>query len=86
MTDEEKEVLENYRKNKEKKKNRFGKFIVVLVILLNCLLALGVLYVFRKTGSEPSVLVGSWFAFTTGELWHLASIKKNKIEKGDKNE
>ena len=26
-------------------------------------------------------LVGCWFAFTTGELWMLSSIKKSKVKK-----
>ena len=24
-------------------------------------------------------LIGAWFAFTTGELWMLSSIKKTKV-------
>ena len=61
------------------KKKRFANFIVTLVIILNTLFTIGVLYVFMKVGSEPSVLIGSWFAFTTGELWMLSSIKKSKV-------
>lgn len=68
------------------KKNEFSKGIVALVILLNIFFALAVFYVFLKTGSEPATLVGCWFAFTTGELWLLAKIKKEKIKnKGDDN-
>lgn len=26
-------------------------------------------------------LIGCWFAFTTGELWMLSSIKKSKVKK-----
>ncbi len=65
----------------EKKKGRYSKVMVAIVIILNALFAAGVLYVFRQTGSEPSSLVVSWFAFTTGELLMLSSIKKVK-EKG----
>ncbi len=64
-----------------KKKNRFSKFIVTLVILLNILFTAAVLYVFMITGSEPMTLIGCWFAFTTGELWMLSSIKKSKVKK-----
>jgi threonine/homoserine efflux transporter RhtA len=60
---------------------RFSKFIVTLVILLNVVFTGAVLYVFLKVGSEPSTLIGTWFAFTTGELWMLAGIRKKKIEK-----
>jgi hypothetical protein len=39
------------------------------------------------TGSEPITLIGAWFAFTTGELWMLSSIKKSKVKKdGENNE
>lgn len=70
------------RRSIRKKKNRFSKFIVALIILLNILFTSAVLYVFLKTGSEPMTLVGCWFAFTTGELWMLSSIKKSKVKKG----
>ena len=58
---------------------KFSKIIVSLVILLNVLFTVGVLYVFLRVGNEPSILIGAWFAFTTGELWMLSSIKKKKI-------
>lgn len=64
------------------KKNRFGKFIVASVVVLNIIFTISVLYVFLKVGSEPVTLIGCWFAFTTGELWMLASIKKSKVKKG----
>ena len=67
--------------------NRFSKKVVSTVITLNVIFAAAVLIVFWHTGSEPTVLVGSWFAFTTGELWTLSTIKKKEIEKGaDNNE
>lgn len=73
--------------NKRKKKNKFSKFIVTLVILLNILFTAVVLYIFMQTGSEPMTLIGCWFAFTTGELWMLSSIKKSKVKKeGENNE
>lgn len=64
-----------------KKKGVYSKFIVAAVIVLNALFTAAVLYVFLKTASEPSTLIVSWFAFTTGELFMLSSIKKIK-EKG----
>ena len=72
-------------KRKQKKRGRFSKLIVTLVILLNVAFTAAVLYVYLQVGSEPSTLVGAWFAFTTGELWMLSSIKKKKI-KEDNNE
>lgn len=70
---------------KKKKKQRFSKFIVALVVLMNIIFTVAVLYVFLKTGSEPVALVGAWFAFTTGELWMLSSIKKIKVKKEGDN-
>lgn len=67
-------------KNK-KDKLRFSKLIVLLVIALNSLFTVGTLYVFLRVGNEPSILIGSWFAFTTGELWLLANIKNS--DKGE---
>lgn len=58
---------------------KFSKIIVSLIILLNVLFTVGVLYVFLRVGNEPSILIGAWFAFTTGELWMLSSIKKKEI-------
>jgi hypothetical protein len=72
-------------KKRQKKKNRFSKFIVTLVILLNVTFTVAVLYVFLHIGNEPTTLITAWFAFTTGELWMLASIRKKKI-KEDNNE
>ena len=68
-------------KRTRRKKNRFSKFIVTVVILMNILFTAAVLYVFLQTGSEPMTLIGCWFAFTTGELWMLSSIKKSKVKK-----
>ena len=64
------------------KKGAYSKFIVLVVILLNIIFTGAVLCIFLKIQSEPSTLIGCWFAFTTGELWALSSIKKKKIEKG----
>ena len=69
------------------KKGNFSKLVVGLVIVANTIFTASVLWVFLKTSAEPSTLIGSWFAFTTVELWSLASIKKQKINKeGDKHD
>lgn len=62
--------------------SKFSNRIVGLVIGLNVVFTLAVLAVFWHTGSEPATLVAAWFAFTTGELWMLSSIKKSKLKKG----
>lgn len=82
MTDLEVELLLE-KKKREKKKGRFSKAIVATVIILNILFTVAILYVFSQTGNEPATLIGCWFAFTTGELWMLASIKKKKEDNKD---
>lgn len=69
-----------------KKQSKYSKFIVALIVLLNTAFAFATLYVFMQTANEPSVLIGAWFAFTTGELWLLKDIKKSKIKEGTKDE
>jgi hypothetical protein len=66
-----------------KKKNAFSKVVVALIVLLYVVFSGAVLFVYWHTGSEPVALVGAWFAFTTGELFMVAKIKRTKIEKGD---
>ena len=63
---------------------KFSKTIVGLIIAANIIFTIVVLSTFVHVGSEPSALIAAWFAFTTGELWLLASIKKTKIKKGDR--
>ncbi len=82
ITEKELEELIKIKK-RQKEKNRFSKFIVTLVILLNVAFTAAVLYVFLHIGNEPTTLITAWFAFTTGELWMLSSIKKKKIKEGN---
>jgi len=60
--------------------NKFSKKIVALVVMLNVAFTAAVFYAFLKVGSEPTTLTTAWFAFTTGELWMLAGIRKAKIK------
>lgn len=59
--------------------NKFSKAIVAEIIVLNIIFAGIVLWIFNKWQREPSALITAWFAFTTGELWALAGIKKAKV-------
>ena len=61
-------------------KIKFSKKIVSLIVVLNVLFAAAVLYIFFRNSTEPTTLIISWFAFTTGELFLVAQIK-NKEEK-----
>ena len=51
-----------------------------LVLILNIIFTAAVLWIYAKTGSEPVALIGAWYAFTGGELWLLATIKKKEVE------
>ena len=64
-------------------RGEFSKRVVVAIVAANVLFTAAVLWVFLRTGSEPQVLIGAWFAFTTSELIVLAGIKKQKIKGGD---
>jgi hypothetical protein len=67
------------QKTKPKKKgNVFSKLVISAIVLLNTTFTIAVLYIFFKVQSEPVVIIGAWFAFTTGELWMLAGIRKNE--------
>lgn len=57
---------------------RFSKVIVSIVVFTNLVFTAAVLAIFYRVGNEPAVLIGAWFAFTTGELWAMASIRKAK--------
>lgn len=60
---------------------RYSKFIVALVIMLNVAFTGAILFVFLRVGSEPTTLVAAWFAFTTGELWLLSGITREKVRR-----
>lgn len=62
---------------------QFSKLIVALIIALNIGFTVAVLYVFLRVGSEPTALIAAWFAFTTGELWLLSGIKREKLRRGN---
>lgn len=59
--------------------NKFSKAIVAVIIALNIVFTGITLWIFYQTQREPSALITAWFAFTTGELWALAGIKKAKV-------
>jgi len=61
-----------------------SKILVPIIILLNLIFTAFILWIFYKTQTEPTELIRCWFAFTTGELWFLATIKKAKVKNNDK--
>ena len=86
MTEEEKEILKQAEaikkketsKSKQKKKGRFMKGIIIGVFLFLLVFISVVLWLFYKTGNEPSTLIASVFAVAVGEFSILGSIKKKK--------
>lgn len=62
----------------------FNKWLITLIISLAIGFTGVVLYLQYIGVGEPSTLIVSVFAFLTGELWHMASIKKKKIEAEEK--
>ena len=62
------------------KKKKFSNKVVAGVIVLNVIFTIAVLYLFLKTGNEPSTLIGAWFTFTTVELWSLSKITREKVK------
>jgi uncharacterized protein with PQ loop repeat len=62
-------------------KVKFSKLIVTAVVLLNVGFTAAVLYTFLRVESEPTALIGCWFAFTTGELWLLSGITREKVRR-----
>ena len=74
------------KQSKQKKKFHMGRFILVFVILSIFIFTGLAMYVQIKSGVELSpTLIGCFFGFCTGELWMLASIKKTKINMGQKD-
>lgn len=66
---------------------KFASIVVLAVIGLNVWFTREIIALVRDISYEPTALVAAWFAFTTGELWCLSSIKRKKIEKeGDRND
>ena len=83
MSSEIRELVDAMNK---KKKGRFSKVVVLLVIALNILFTMKVFDVMEKGYMEPTSLIVAWFGFTTVELWSLAGIKKRKEAKEEAKE
>lgn len=60
--------------------NKYSKFIVALVIILNVSFVLAIFKLLSMNVPEPNTLIIAWFGFTTGELWMLSTIKNNKTK------
>ncbi|MDR2939557.1 MAG: hypothetical protein LBV08_04460 [Clostridiales bacterium] len=51
---------------------RYSKAVVTLILILIIAFSVSILYIFVKTGSEPTTLVAGFFSFVSVELWALA--------------
>jgi hypothetical protein len=64
----------------------FSKKIVIVVLIMNVLFTTAVLMVSWHTLQPLDALVMGWFAFTTGELWTLGKIERDKQGRIDVND
>lgn len=64
-------------------KGLFSKILVAFIVSANVIFTIAVLRIFLVVGNEPATLIAAWFAFTTGELFLLSKIKREKIRKGE---
>lgn len=79
-------VKDKLRKKKMKSHSRTSKLIIAFVILSLFTYTGLAMWVQIKSGVELSpTLTTCYFAFCTGELWMLATIKKTKINNGQKS-
>lgn len=78
-------VKNKLKKMKLKKHSRTSKLIIIFVILSLFTYTGLAMYVQIKSGIELSpTLTTCFYAFCTGELWLLATIKKAKLNNGQK--
>lgn len=75
--------FEIIRKKKNKKKGRFMKNIIISVFLFLFIFVGVILYIFLKTGSEPSTLIGCVFGILGLEFGVLSKIKTTKKRSED---
>ena len=74
------------KKLKHKKHSKTSKLIIFFVIASIFTFTGLAMWVQIRTGVELSpTLITCFYAFCTGELWMLASIKKSKLNNGQKS-
>lgn len=70
---------------KQKQALRFSKMVIIAVIIMVLIFTGCVLYIFNKKGAEPTVIIASFFAFMTGEVFALAKLKLSEITTENNN-
>jgi len=79
-------IKDKLKKKKMKSHSRTSKFIIIFVILSLFTYTGLAMFVQIRSGIELSpTLTTCFYAFCTGELWLLSTIKKAKINNGQKN-
>jgi len=58
-----------------KPNKRFSKYIIMFVIISNCVAFLLILAAYIVVKSEPKTLIVAWFAFTGTECLALAGLR-----------
>lgn len=64
---------------KQKQALRFSKIVIIVVIIIVLIFTGSVLYIYNNKGTEPNIMIASFFAFMTGEVLALAKIKLSEI-------
>lgn len=79
-------IKEKIKRRKMKSHSRTSKFIILFVILSLFTYTGLAMFVQIRSGIELSpTLTTCFYAFCTGELWLLATIKKAKLNNGQKS-
>lgn len=78
-------IKDKIKRKKMKSHSRTSKLIIAFVIISLFTYTAAAIWLQLKIGIEISpTLTTCFYAFCTGELWLLASIKKTKIANGQK--
>lgn len=67
-----------WEKSNQKKKGRFSKGILIFILMFLLIFTLFNVWMFYKTGYEPSTLITCVFGFCGAEGGYLAFVKKVK--------
>jgi biotin transporter BioY len=79
-------IKDKIKRKKMKSHSRTSKLIIAFVIISLFSYTAAAIWLQLKIGIEISpTLTTCFYAFCTGELWLLASIKKSKIANGQKS-
>jgi hypothetical protein len=78
-------IKDKIKRNRVKSHSRTSKLIILFVIISLFSYTAAAIWLQLRIGVEISpTLTTCFYAFCTGELWLLASIKKSKIANGQK--